>query len=315
MAQDASCETRLLGRDDPDFVRALRLIVSSATGSEPDADRRVSELLRIVESRGLTLDLVFGAFQQGKLAASCVGVESPGRMALVYLPPRSSYSSRSASLVAALQALQACAWERSIVILQALVSPEDAASAAVLKRGGFRFLAELAYQDCLIATAPDSPRRCPGLRFVTYSPLTHPQFVETLDRTYVGSLDCPALTGVRETPDVLAAHQAAGVFDPRLWLLALHEQKPVGILLLSQVLSRPALEVVYMGVVADARGLGVGDALLDCAVTQCRRRGLDHLTLAVDAENTPALNLYARWGFFETARRRAWMAVRPRGPE
>jgi ribosomal protein S18 acetylase RimI-like enzyme len=71
------------------------------------------------------------------------------------------------------------------------------------------------------------------------------------------------------------------------------------------------LEVVYMGVTPEARGQGVGDTLLARAADECARRRAAVLTLAVDSHNHPALDLYQRWAFVETARRRAWIATRP----
>jgi ribosomal protein S18 acetylase RimI-like enzyme len=77
------------------------------------------------------------------------------------------------------------------------------------------------------------------------------------------------------------------------------------------VLRRPSLEVVYMGVSAHARGRSIGNALLARAVDACERRQCERIVLAVDRENEPAVRLYARWGFAEITRRRAWIASAP----
>ena len=38
-----------------------------------------------------------------------------------------------------------------------------------------------------------------------------------LDRSYVDTMDCPELCGMRATADILASHKATGEFDPSLW--------------------------------------------------------------------------------------------------
>jgi GNAT superfamily N-acetyltransferase len=51
-----------------------------------------------------------------------------------------------------------------------------------------------------------------------------------------------------------------------------------------------------IGVVAEARGKGIGGALLDALLTLAREQGYRALSLAVDREN-PARRLYERKGF------------------
>lgn len=53
---------------------------------------------------------------------------------------------------------------------------------------------------------------------------------------------------------------------------------------------------VSIGVVDDARGRGVGSALLEALVTEARRRSLPALSLSVEVDN-PAVSLYRRLGF------------------
>jgi ribosomal protein S18 acetylase RimI-like enzyme len=125
--------------------------------------------------------------------------------------------------------------------------------------------------------------------------------------TYNDSLDCPELTGLRPIEDILAGHRAAGQFDPRLWELFLVDDEPAGCLLLAPLHTAPSLEVVYMGVVPEHRGRGVGDALLRRALQQCREHGARLLTLAVDGRNAPAKRLYERFGLKTVARRDAYL--------
>jgi GNAT superfamily N-acetyltransferase len=155
--------------------------------------------------------------------------------------------------------------------------------------------------------APSTPAPL-GLEWVPYAPDRETLFERAIQRTYVQSQDCPELTDLRETADVLAGHRATGVFDPGLWWVAMRGDEPVGAILLNRLETEPALEVVYMGVAQLARGQGVADALLARAVDQAAGIGANILTLAVDQRNTPARRLYARWAFVETGVRDAWIA-------
>jgi mycothiol synthase len=77
------------------------------------------------------------------------------------------------------------------------------------------------------------------------------------------------------------------------------------VLLLSRMPEQSAMEVVYMGLRAACRGRGYAAALLSQGVRMARDSTAWRLTLAVDAINTPARELYARFGFRETSRRSA----------
>jgi mycothiol synthase len=132
------------------------------------------------------------------------------------------------------------------------------------------------------------------------------RFEQALLDTYAETRDCPALTGIRPIECILAAHQAAGAFHPELWELAVLDQAPVGVLLLTEHLHDRSMEVVYMGVAAAARGRGVGSCLLRRALVQARRKRSRRLSLVVDAQNEPAQRLYRKLGLRCYARRQAW---------
>lgn len=65
-------------------------------------------------------------------------------------------------------------------------------------------------------------------------------------------------------------------------------------------------ELLSIGVVEKARGLGAGAALLAGVIAAARSAGAGAIFLEVDPANVPALRLYARAGFTETARRKAY---------
>ena len=57
------------------------------------------------------------------------------------------------------------------------------------------------------------------------------------------------------------------------------------------------VELVYMGLVPESRGRGLGRRVLEAAIDQARRCGASQMILAVDRNNVPARTLYGRAGF------------------
>jgi len=81
---------------------------------------------------------------------------------------------------------------------------------------------------------------------------------------------------------------------------------PVGTATGAEFEAEPAVAHVYaMWVAPDARGEGVGGALLDAVSDWARTRGCDRLVLSVTESNDTARVFYARRGFVDTGERRA----------
>ena len=85
-------------------------------------------------------------------------------------------------------------------------------------------------------------------------------------------------------------------------------QLPVGVLLLTAVPECGALDLSYLGVVPGARGQGFGRELAGKAIREAVAARAAQLTLAVDARNLPARQLYARLGFEEAQAREVFLA-------
>jgi ribosomal protein S18 acetylase RimI-like enzyme len=93
----------------------------------------------------------------------------------------------------------------------------------------------------------------------------------------------------------LRAHPTA-----RVWL-ALDDAAAVGVCVgflgFSTFQARPLLNIHDLAVLPGRRGGGVGRALLAAAEAHAREAGCGKLTLEVQDDNTPARNLYERYGF------------------
>ena len=82
-----------------------------------------------------------------------------------------------------------------------------------------------------------------------------------MEATYKQTLDCPQINGVREMEDVLSGYRDVGQFDPGNWMLATRGGKDIGCVLLSAHEDK-LWELVYMGIVPEARGCRLGVELV-----------------------------------------------------
>ncbi len=299
---------RLIQPSDPDYRVALALVLTNRAVVDAAADRQIDGLNALARRQGLGLDLMSGGYAGGRLIYAVLAIESPGRTAMVYAPTKPGRIVPDDLAVGVLATLRRAAGARGVALLQALLVPGDESQAKLLQQSGFSFLTELIYMDRGMSPPFPSGGGKGDLGFVTFSDARRALFEQAVEATYVDSLDCPALSGLRKIADVVESHRATGVHDPAGWYVALRGDEPVGVLLTSRVSNRTALEVVYMGVSPRARGQGVGDRLMALCAARAQQVGVESITLAVDATNEPARRLYDRWGFEETGRRRAWIA-------
>lgn len=145
-------------------------------------------------------------------------------------------------------------------------------------------------------TPPDSPEEAGG-DYVSYSQDRRVLFADVLYRTLHGSLDAPEVPVCRDGERLMLSFEERGAFDRRDFVLALEGGEPGGILLLSAV--EEALEIVYIGVVPELRGRGMGRRLMQRALARASEHGAAQIRAFVDARNTPALVLYEKSGFSE----------------
>jgi mycothiol synthase len=288
---------------------SLRFVLDRDGSSKADLEGQVNSLLRYVAASGLSIDRQWGAFEDRRLVAACLSVVSPGHSAMVFLPETSGRQGGGPVLVELLRHIVADAPACGVRLLQAMAPPGSSREESILSEAGFTFLAELIYMDRDVAALFSSVPASLRLSWVTYSEERRLLFAESVAATYEGSLDCPGLSGVRTIEDVMASHRAVGEFNERHWFVVMDGDVPAGVLLLARIPPRNSMDVVYMGLLPQYRGRGLGRAILHQAVKVARDCGCVLVTLAVDAANTPAVRLYGACGFTETTRRRAWIIV------
>lgn len=297
----------------------------SARGS---AGRR---FLASAAAMGINLDLMWAtvgpetdASGNPELTEVCLAVPAAGRTANIFVsafPRRSRRGLRPpvvvpvgaghADRVALIQ--EACRFlaepgtltGRGVALAQALLEEGEQAAAAAMASAGFLRLGELSYlrRPMPRRNQVEAVEMPEGMSAVSIARgASESDLVTALDGSYEGTLDCPELSGLRETQDVLASHRAVGRFDPNLWWVlyedgASGDRRPVGCLLLNPSPEQESVELVYLGLAPAARGRGAGRALLSMGLCAIAGRSERWVTCAVDTRNPPALGLYRRAGF------------------
>jgi len=292
----------------------------------PSGRQRALELLTESDGRPGTRwrGLGFRAFLTGPDAARCrlwwartlrggraaaITIRNPGRTAMIFCGPIGLR--RRDILTRLITELTAATLDDGIAFVQVMFRQEEDAHAEPFRQAGYFRLAELVYLRRDLRKLPDPPRA--DLTFEPYRPEQRRRLQELIEETYVGSLDCPALRGLRRMEDVVVGHQASGKFRPESWWTVLDQGQPAGCVLVNDCSGRGgAADVVYLGVRPKYRRRGLARAMLRHAMTDAAGRGLHTMTLAVDGANEPARKLYEQEDFREDDRRVVY--IRPAKP-
>lgn len=299
------------------------------------------KFLASAPAHGIDLDLFFGTVEArigderpitDWVSQVVLVVPGAGRTGVVFLAePKAGVAQGldHARRVACLR--EATAHARSlggtIQILQCLPEPTEPWADKALREAGYSFIGHLLYlrrplqEKSPTEAAVDPSAPWPeGVQVLRMKDLADPD--ETLkaglERTYIDTRDCPGLTGLRQTEDVIASHRAPGVYDPALWHVVFLNGQPCGCVLLNRCPELRCFELVYLGLGPEVRGMGLGKRLMELGLRTCResgglggKGGAWDVTCAVDASNAPAMKLYQGLGFRPFQRRMAFVLPMP----
>ena len=239
---------------------------------------------------------LFIACRGGHLCGAVWGQRQPGNTAILW-PPQILPSEGESTALGLAQIAVRHLDRAGIAISQVLLPAQDTQATRLLTSVGFVHLADLLYLTCEAERFAANPLNRPTLRFLTYDPSQRDRLMRLIERTYEGTLDCPRLNGIRRMEDVLDGYQATGVFRNENWLIFVDGAQDVGVLLLADHPSAGHWELVYMGLVPEARGRRWGRQITQHAQSLARRAHVERIVLAVDAANEPAVALYRDSGF------------------
>jgi mycothiol synthase len=273
---------------------AFRLVFQYLGSGEQEL--RVANALNLLNAGELNPEGIFVVEQGPALAGALVCVPLRGSSGLFWPPAVRAGPQRSAQEDQLVQT--ACRWlhGRGAKLAQAILSSGEVPLAAPLLRNGFVHVTRLEYLRHYLA---DDAFLVPSaqLRLQTYAQADTHLFHQVLLRTYEGTQDCPELNGVRTLEEILDGHKAQGVFRPERWWLAFDGSRPVGVLLIAEVVEWQGWDISYVGVVPECRRRGIGRVLAQLALREAKAAGAGQVTLAVDVRNRPAWNLYLGLGF------------------
>ena len=203
---------------------------------------------------------------------------APGNTAVVWAAPGEDEVS-SALLGGAAEFVDAL----KIPLAQMVVGEHDGYSDALNERCGFPRFAGLAYLFAEVTKLPvasDDLAASPGevqprgdLQFVARAGDEPQRLGALLEQTYVGTLDCPALDGVRPMHEVLEGYRSQGRHSPGDWYFVQKHGEDVGALVLAEHPGLGNWELVYMGVIPAARGQQCGEQIVQFALDVAARRG------------------------------------------
>lgn len=306
------------------LAACARLVADNAR--EPLAAAR--RFIDAAHDLNIDLSLLWGVLDESgaNVRQVCLAVIGAGRTAMLFLsgdpphrrpvPDARALRERVALVQAACAALSGPIpgkTDKGVRLAQALLEPRETAAREALRAAGFTQIGDLAYMRRPPGPMPAAPGHAassqlpPGFEVRSVAELlaTHGEadadrlLIDALADSYVRTLDCPELCGLRDVADVLDSHKHVGRYDPALWWVVFADHKPCGCALFSVSPEHDSVELVYLGLGPSCRGRGLGSALLD----RCLRalgKGLlrsGGVTCAVDTRNTPALRLYAHAGF------------------
>lgn len=240
---------------------------------------------------------------------------APGNTAVIWAAPEDGDVS-----AALLRAAAAFVDAHGISLAQMVVGDRDGYSEAEIERGGFPRFAGLLYLFAEVSQLPDANdgvaapasevQQRGDLQFVARAGDEPQRLGVLLEQTYLGTLDCPGLDGIRPIVEVLEGYRNQGRHSPEDWYFVQKDGGDVGVLILAAHPGFGNWELVYMGVIPEARGKKCGAEIIRFALDVAARHGAERLVLAVDEGNAPALRAYERAGFVVWDRRLVYARLR-----
>lgn len=286
-------------------TEALTLLV----GQEPASERvgRIATLVTALRRGDVFVPTLVGATRDAQLLAAAWGQILAGKTALLW-PPRLADGENEAVGDQLQEFLDSQLEALGIRMAQAVLPDREHSDAQRLERVGYRHAADLLYLVSQLGQCEVTPTKS-DVDFVPYSQTDRKRLSAIVERTYIDTLDIPVLNGVRDMDDVLNGYEQTGEFSPDRWFFIQNDGENVGCLLLNDHPGQQQWELVYMGIVPEARGNGWGRQATRYARQLAKNAGRERLILAVDATNDPAVSAYTRAGFFELLRRSVFLKI------
>jgi mycothiol synthase len=297
---------------------------------EPVQAAQIALAEQEIEHGGDSRQILLVARRAGELAAAAWIQIMPGRVASLW-PIGLAAGEGAATTVAILEGAIVFAASAQVRLIQTLLETDVGPEAAGLRQCGFQQITDLLY----LVSLPDDFPAVEPMGDLVFEPIAEAGVTEISDyatqrltqviqRTYVGTLDCPGVHQLRKIEDVLATYRGIGRFDPARWYFVRYENADIGCLLLANHTEDRTCELLYVGITPEVRGSGYGLQIVRwaqwiagiCGLRKARGEKsaeenvavpIERFVLAVDAENSPAISMYAAAGFKTWDRRSVFL--------
>lgn len=282
----------------PVYESELGKAIGLLRGPSADSvESHESQAARLLASGKLALADVLVARRDNAISGAVFGQVLPGSTGVIW-PARSTDGDPAIE-----DALNAAALEHigNVNLVQAFLTPEELGRADSLVRCGFRHITRVWEMRRPGGLSPLAPRNGGRgeIRLLRFAEVDGRLFDRTLLRCHEDSLDCPEMQDCRTPEDVLAGYRdCAPNMDQ--WWLAEANAEPAGVLLLAD------RELIFVGIVPQLRGQGLGRSLVHAA---CEKSS--ELSLVVDVRNAPAVQLYVSVGFEVVGAREVFLKSSP----
>ncbi|MEZ6138435.1 MAG: GNAT family N-acetyltransferase [Pirellulaceae bacterium] len=186
--------------------------------------------------------------------------------------------------------------------IQAVMNSEDKATQQLVAAAGMRPLTVVQHQWADLATIRAHLRADTTLKVgkLCWQPATEfarCRMAKLIVQTFIGTLDCPQLNGLRSETQVLDGFLGGRALrEQNYWEILRIDGLIAGCVLLSRASANVA-ELVYMALLPEYRGQRMGNLLIQRGLELSQRLQAEFMALAVDENNWPALRLYANSGF------------------
>ena len=303
---DSEMPDSIIQIDQDHQLEAIERLV--ATGSINDR-ANAQRFIHYAKTNEIALESMWGKLGAGgKINQTALAVPNEGKTAMIFSShPQSQEDALSHGRLLDYVAKKLA--KKDIHLAQILLEPRETLEQAATIAGGFEKLATLTYLQRPISkrTMPPEPIWPQGVTVERYHDEIRDDVLTAVLASYEQTLDCPGLFGLRDPDDILAGHQATGMFDPSLWTLLRVDGNPTGVVLLNPFPKQRSVELVYIGLAPIARGRRLGKQLLRHALRLLDPKRARIMTLAVDDCNTPALDMYKSEGFESELKRIAFI--------
>jgi mycothiol synthase len=285
-----------------------------ALSGEPSASRpgQMVAMLQAMESGGMSREGLFEAVtpnpnaEENSSKSNLVGAAyvytQAGRSAVAICPQSLPQGDREVCQRLLQRQLEFCE-DKDVSFVQCILPTDSGPEFDLLIESGFEKLADLIYLACDFEKFPEDPIN-PPFEMIPAVAGGIERLGKVIRQTYIGSMDCPRLDD-RPIAEVIAGYQATGTYRPDLWWIIRDETGDAGCVLINQHGDRGNFEIVYCGLVPRVRGRGWGLELVRAAQWQAAAVFPSQMIAAVDAENEPAMVMYALAGFQGWDRRTA----------